>query len=198
MPKVRRSVPTIGSVPISASMTPNTAIKSAFVAEPEPRAAVAMMPRAASRNISGGPNSSAASLIASAAAISTKMLQVPPMKDPTAATLSAEPALPWRASLYPSIVVIPPEDSPGTLISAEVSVPPYMAPYMMPDSMTIAVTGSMPKETGSSSAIPSDGPMPGSAPITWPSSTPTKTARRLPGVAAVAKPSASNPRDSNT
>ena len=48
-------------------------------------------------------------------------------------------------------------------------MPPYMPPYMMPASITMAVTGGMPNVTGSSSAMPAEGPMPGSAPMTWPS-----------------------------
>jgi hypothetical protein len=68
----------------------------------------------------------------------------PAMKEPTAATLRAAPARPCRASWCPSTAVMTLAASPGTLMSTEVSVPPYMPPYMMPASITVAVTGGMP------------------------------------------------------
>ena len=53
---------------------------------------------------------------------------VPPMNDAIAATPSAGPASPRRASACPSMAVTTVEASPGSLSSTEVMVPPYCAP----------------------------------------------------------------------
>jgi hypothetical protein len=53
---------------------------------------------------------------------------VPAMKEPIAAMPSATPPRPWSAIWWPSMAVITDDDSPGTLMSTEVSVPPYWAP----------------------------------------------------------------------
>jgi hypothetical protein len=53
---------------------------------------------------------------------------VPAMNEPMAAMPSAVPALPCSAIWWPSMAVITLDASPGTLISTEVSVPPYCAP----------------------------------------------------------------------
>jgi len=52
----------------------------------------------------------------------------PAKKDPMAATARAAPARPRRANWWPSIAAITLDDSPGTLISTDVIVPPYMPP----------------------------------------------------------------------
>src|SRR5690606_20171008 len=63
----------------------------------------------------------------------------------------------------------------------------------MPASMIIAVTGGIPKVTGSSTATPAEGPIPGRAPMIVPSRTPTKAKRRFVGVNAIEKPSSRSP-----
>ena len=59
---------------------------------------------------------------------SATVASVPPTNEPIAAIASAEPARPWRAIWWPSMQVITEAASPGTLISTEVMVPPYIAP----------------------------------------------------------------------
>src|SRR4051794_11453783 len=59
----------------------------------------------------------------------------------------------------------------------------------MPASMMMAVTGDIPKVTGSSTATPADGPIPGSAPMTVPRNTPKNANSRLTGASATSKPS---------
>ena len=53
---------------------------------------------------------------------------MPPMKEPIAAMPSAVPPRPCFAIWWPSKQVMTEAASPGTLISTDVMVPPYMAP----------------------------------------------------------------------
>ena len=52
----------------------------------------------------------------------------PAKKEPRAAVAKAAPALPERAILLPSMLVITEPDSPGAFSRIEVVEPPYMAP----------------------------------------------------------------------
>ena len=50
------------------------------------------------------------------------------MREPMEGMPWADPARPWRAIGWPSMQVTADAASPGTLISTEVIVPPYIAP----------------------------------------------------------------------
>jgi hypothetical protein len=77
---------------------------------------------------SGEWNNSATATSAGANPISKIAPIVPPANDAIAATVSALPALPWRASGYPSKLVATVEATPGALIRIEEVEPPKIAP----------------------------------------------------------------------
>ena len=89
---------------------------------------IAESPNNVSARYSGGPKLSAASAIGGASTVSMTTLNVPAMNDAMAAMVSAGPARPCRAIACPSRQVMIEADSPGTFISTEVIVPPYMQP----------------------------------------------------------------------
>ena len=77
---------------------------------------------------SAGPNFRASEASGMATATSATVASVPPTKEPMAAMPSADPARPCLAIWWPSMQVTTEAASPGTLISTEVMVPPYIAP----------------------------------------------------------------------
>jgi hypothetical protein len=85
---------------------------------------------------------------------------------------------------WPSRQVTTEAASPGMCSRIEVVEPPYCAPWRMPASRINAVSGGMPKVSGSSSAMVVTGPRPGSTPASVPTSTPRKQKPRLTGVSA--------------
>jgi hypothetical protein len=82
----------------------------------------------ASTVYSAGPNASATPASAGAMNDRSTIDAVPPMNEATAATPSAGPASPRRASACPSNAVTTVDASPGSLSSTDVMVPPYCAP----------------------------------------------------------------------
>ena len=77
---------------------------------------------------SGGPKLNAKRASGGATTISARVAKIPPMKEPIAAMPRAVPPRPCLAIACPSKQVTTEAASPGTLISTEVIVPPYMAP----------------------------------------------------------------------
>ena len=77
---------------------------------------------------SGGPKLKATRASGGATTTSAMVAAMPPMNEPMAAMPSAVPPRPCLAIWCPSKQVTTDAASPGTLISTEVMVPPYMAP----------------------------------------------------------------------
>ena len=86
------------------------------------------MPMSTRLNISAGPNFRLHSASVAAVNASPIVPKIPAKNEPIAESPSAVPALPWRASWWPSIAVTTEDDSPGTLTRIEVVEPPYIAP----------------------------------------------------------------------
>jgi hypothetical protein len=95
---VKRTVPPSGSMPTVDSMIPSTTMASDFGREPPVRLARRTRPRRAKAKYSAGPKASAARATSGAATCSAITLKVPATNDAMAATASAAPARPLRAS----------------------------------------------------------------------------------------------------
>jgi hypothetical protein len=85
-------------------------------------------PTSISAKNSGGPKLNASRASGGATTISASVAAMPPMNEPMAAIPSAVPPRPCFAIWWPSKQVMTEAASPGTLISTDVMVPPYMAP----------------------------------------------------------------------
>ena len=111
-----------------AISSPSTAMVSPASSERPPRPVMRQRPTSISAKNSGGPNFNATCASGGATTTSAMVAKIPPTNDPIAAMPSAVPPRPCLAIWYPSIQVTTDAASPGTLISTEVIVPPYIAP----------------------------------------------------------------------
>jgi hypothetical protein len=127
-PNVKRGAPATGSMPTMAIRSPITAETRASTIDRPARLLTSDRPTSISAKNSGGPNFNASLVSGTASSTRPSVATMPPTNEPSAATVSAGPARPWRAIAYPSMQVIAEAASPGTLTRTDVSVPPYMAP----------------------------------------------------------------------
>ena len=98
IPKVSRPTPVWLSCPTSPRSTPSRIIASDFSTEPEAMATEATSPSTISEKYSCGPKLSATAASTGANSAMISAATVPAKKDPSAATASAVPARPCRAS----------------------------------------------------------------------------------------------------
>ena len=96
-PKVKRGAPATGSIPTMAIRSPITAETSASRIERPARLLTSERPTSISAKNSGGPNLSASLVSGTASSTSPSVATMPPTNEPSAATVSAGPARPWRA-----------------------------------------------------------------------------------------------------
>ena len=128
MPKVKRGAPRTGSMPIMAISSPSTAMASPASSERPARPVTRQRPTSISAKNSGGPKLKATRASGGATTTRAMVATMPPTNEPIAAMPSAVPPRPCLAIWWPSKQVTTEAASPGTLISTEVIVPPYMAP----------------------------------------------------------------------
>ena len=95
---VKRTVPPSGSIPTVDSITPTATMASDFARAPPVRLARSTTPSRANAKYSAGPKASAIRATAGAVTCSATTLNVPATNDAMAATASAAPARPLRAS----------------------------------------------------------------------------------------------------
>ena len=94
MPKVKRGAPATGSMPTMEISRPRAPEMRALTMDLPARATSREMPTTIRAKNSGGPTSRPSSPRGLAAATRPMVAMVPPTKDPTAAMVSAAPALP--------------------------------------------------------------------------------------------------------
>src|SRR5690606_30866959 len=143
-----------------------------------------------STKYSAGPNASAHRASSGASRTMPVTDTRAPTKADAADRESATLANPWRASGYPSSVVIMALASPGTLSRIDVMRPPYSAPTYTAASRINAVSGGrfMAKAMGISMATPLMGPRPGSTPTMVPINEPMAATSKLVSENATPKP----------
>src|SRR5699024_3259664 len=130
---------------------------------------------------SGGPKRNAKLARGGATNVKANTPRVPPTNDAIAPTDNATPALPFRASGYPSNVVTTEGASPGKFSKTDGIRPPNIDPRNIPERKIIEVSAGSPKDNGKSIAITVAGPRPGNAPIRVPMKTPRATYNRFTG-----------------
>ncbi len=135
--------------------------------------AMALKPSTASMKNSGGPNSNTTALAIGMTASMNPTPISPPSAEAVAAAPMAVPALPCRASGYPSKQVAAFGAAPGVFSSIADNEPPKGTPPMMPPTSTIAESASMPNVSGISSASAVVPPRPGMAPNNSPIAVPS-------------------------
>ena len=128
MPKVNRGAPRTGSMPTMAISRPSTAMARPASSERPARLVTRPSPTSMRAKNSGGPKLSATRASGGATTTRAMVAVMPPTNDPMAAMPSAVPPRPCLAIWWPSKQVTTEAASPGTLISTDVMVPPYMAP----------------------------------------------------------------------
>ena len=97
MPKEKRAVPELTSVPMIPSSSPSRIMPIACSSEPLASTIEATRPSTMSEKYSAGPNFSATSDSGGAASAIRNVHTVPAKKEPIAAIASATPARPLRA-----------------------------------------------------------------------------------------------------
>ena len=128
MPKAKRCVPELTSVPTMPSSSPVTIIAIALSSEPLASTTAPISPSTISEKYSAGPNFSATSDNGTATAAIRIVATVPAKNEPSAAMASAAPAWPLSAIWWPSRQVTTDDASPGMLSRIDVVEPPYCAP----------------------------------------------------------------------
>ncbi|MNL44267.1 hypothetical protein D3C87_1668300 [compost metagenome] len=127
-PKSKRGRPTIGSSPIVPMKRPANSDIIALLRSRPPSTLTSDSEKIISAVISIGPKAIAAWAMVVAKAVSRMRPISPPMKEAAILNPSAAPALPFRASLWPSMTVMVAEASPGMPSRIAVTAPPYWAP----------------------------------------------------------------------
>ena len=97
MPNEKRAVPVLTSVPTRPSNRPRIIMPMALISEPEASTTAPIRPSTISEKYSAGPNLNASSASGAANAARISVPKQPAMKEPSAATDKAAPALPFRA-----------------------------------------------------------------------------------------------------
>ncbi len=128
LPMVNRLVKEIGSIPTVAITNPNARTIRLYQNDPPDMRERANKPSAAKEKNSGAPKLRARSASPGAKNMIKTTPPVPAIKEPTAATARAAPALPFLAISYPSRQVMTEAASPGTLTRMDVVEPPYRLP----------------------------------------------------------------------
>ena len=125
---MRRGLPEMMSRPIVASTRPIRMEKIVFGMSSPPRPTKVAKASTISANSSGGPNLSATEASGGAKSVNRMTEMVPPMKEATAAVMSARSACPAIAIGRPSKTVATAVEAPGIPSVTELIAPPYMAP----------------------------------------------------------------------
>ncbi len=128
IPKQNRWTPLVTSVPTMPSKSPTTIIPTAFMMDPDASTMDPINPKTITEKYSAGPNFRDRSARGMDNTAIISVATHPAKKEPSAAMVSAAPALPCLAIWFPSRQVTTEDASPGRFIRIEVVDPPYCAP----------------------------------------------------------------------
>ena len=123
-PKVNRTSPPIGAMPMVETRMPNAAPTTPLRKDPADRLEMMVNPKTPTQKYSAGPNRRAISARGGARKMRAITPKIPPNAEPTVAATIASSPLPCRAIGYPSKVVPMELGVPGVLIRMALNAPP--------------------------------------------------------------------------